>query len=282
MADISDVENALVSTIAGVLYPNGTSQTSVTGVPTIIYAGWPQASQLDTDMAAFATGVGRLHVTIFPTNTERNTTRYSTDFQEVTANPATLTITTAGQTVTLGGTVSTPQNVALIINDLPYSYKVQAGDTLDSIAASVAALISGATSAGAVITIPVTGRIASARIGSSGTIARVTRNQQRTMQITVWADTPDHRSATASVIDSALSAMDFLPFADGGQGRLLYVASHVDDMTQKANVFRRDLLYSVDYATTVTADATEVIVTEENTALNMPDGSYQPISTVYQ
>lgn len=282
MADISDVENALVSTIAAIVYPNGTAQPSITGVPTIIYPGWPQSSQLDLDMAAFATGVGRLHVTVFPTNTEKNTTRYFTDFQEVTTPAPTLTITVAGQAVTLAGTVSTPQNVALIINDLPYTYEVQVGDTLTTIASALAALVSGATSAGAVVTIPVTGRIAAARTGTVGTVARITRSQQRTIQITVWADTPDHRSATASAIDSALSAMNFIVFPDGSQGRLVYVASHIDDMTQKANVFRRDLLYSVDFATTVTASATEVIVTEENTQLTMPDGTNQPISTVYQ
>ena len=36
MADLVDVENAFVALITQTLYPNGTSQPSVTGIPTII------------------------------------------------------------------------------------------------------------------------------------------------------------------------------------------------------------------------------------------------------
>ena len=38
MADISDVSAALVTTIAGIVYPNGTSQPSITGAPVLVPA----------------------------------------------------------------------------------------------------------------------------------------------------------------------------------------------------------------------------------------------------
>jgi len=56
----------------------------------------------------------------------------------------------------------------------------------------------------------------------------------------------------------------------------------VDDVNQKANLYRRDLLYTIEYLTTNTITATEVIVAEQNNSLTMPDGSTEIISTTYQ
>ena len=61
MADITDVSNALVTVIAGIVYPNGTSQPSITGVPVLVYQGWPDAVQLRADLAA-----GKVHVSVYP------------------------------------------------------------------------------------------------------------------------------------------------------------------------------------------------------------------------
>lgn len=283
MADIEDVQSALVSTIAAIVYPNGTAKPSVSGQPTLIYPGWPQSSQLDADMAGFTNGKGgRIHVTVFTTPTEKNTTRYFAGYEAGVLTPPTITLTVAGQTVTLSGTIATPQNAALIVSGQPYAYAVQAADTLATVAAALAAQIVGASSAGAVITLPAAAVIDAARSGGSGTVSRMTKTQQRTMQITVWADTPAHRTATASAIDSALSGMDWLTFPDGSRGRLVYVASHIDDMAQKANLYRRDLMYSVEYSTFQTVTSTEVVVTEEKTSQTRPDGSAVLIATTYQ
>jgi hypothetical protein len=283
MADVSDVQDALVSLIAGVLYPSGTGAPSVTGLPTLVYAGWPQGSQLDADMSGFTNGKGgRIHVTVFPTATEKNTTRYSPDCATTQVVAPTLTLTKAAQTVTISGTVTTPQNVALIINDLPYAYAVQQNDTLATIAAALAALVSGATSTGAVITIPVAGNITAARAGGSSTASRLTRTVNRTFQVTIWADTPAHRTATATAIDNALSGTEWLALPDGTGGRLIYMSSHIDDMVQKTNLYRRDLMYAVEYSTVQTVTATQVVITEQVNTVQRPDGAAVPASTIYQ
>lgn len=283
MADIEDVQDALVSTIAGIVYPSGTGSPSVSGQPTIVYPGWPQSSQLDADMAGFTNGKGgRIHITVFPTTTEKNTTRYFAGYDDGVLVAPTITLTVSGQEVTLSGTISTPQNVAMIVNGAPYTYAVQGADTLATVATALAAQISGASSAGAVITLPSTAIIDAARSGGYGAISRMTKTQQRTVQITVWADTPAHRTATASAIDSALSGMDWITFPDGSRGRLVYVSSRIDDMTQKANLYRRDLMYSVEYSTFQTVTSTEVVVTEDKTSQVRPDGSAVLISTIYQ
>lgn len=279
MADLTDVSDALVSLIATALYPNGTSQASAAGVPAIVYAGWPQASQLDADLKAIPAGTGRVHVTVFPTKTERNTTRYPTTPQEQTVNAPTITLTIAGQQITLGGTVSTPQNLALLIGSKAYTYAVQAGDTLDTIAAALAGQISGASAMGSVITVPDTSIIRAARAGGSGTSLSEVRRQQRVFQVTVWADTPANRKAVAKIVDPMLSALEFITLADGTGGRIVYQSSCDDDMPQKANCYRRDMLYQIEYPTTVEIDSTQVVVQQENIA-NAISGA--PTTTFYE
>lgn len=283
MADLTDVSNALVALVAQTLYPNGTAQPSLTDLSTLIYAGWPTASQLDADLAGFASGSGRIHVTVFPTPTEKNVTRYFPDWQTKTQTAATLALGISGHAITISGTVTTPQNVAVLVNGEAYTYAVQAGDTLTSIATALGALIPGATNTGAVLTIPNGQPIRAARAGGSGTLQRETKRQMRVMQLTVWADTPDHRAATAAAIDNALSGIERIALPDGTLARLIYKAAHENDMLQKAALFRRDLLYSVEYATTQTTGATEVVVTQDNIDVGVTGADVYPTTTtVYQ
>ena len=283
MADIADVMNAFVASIAQTIYPNGTGQPSVTGLATAVYAGWPQSSQMDADLAGFTKGAGRIHVTVYPTGTEKNTTRFSNGWQTLTDAMPTLSLAISGQTVTIGGTVSVPQNVALLVSGLPYTYAVQASDTLTSIATAIASMIAGATNSGPVITLPATARIQAARSGSNGTSIREVRRQQRTMQLTIWADTPAHREATAQALDVALAATEYLSLPDGTGVRIVYQSTRLDDATQKANLYRRDLLYTAEYATTQTMQATEVVMTQQNQHVGMTGASADlTVSTIYQ
>lgn len=50
MADLSDVSTALVTLVTGVVYPNGIGQPSITGNPVVVYSGWPNMTQLKTDL----------------------------------------------------------------------------------------------------------------------------------------------------------------------------------------------------------------------------------------
>ena len=166
MADLHDVENALVTIIAAALYPNGTGQASAITAPCKVMPGWPPPQTLDNDLLA-----GTVSVSVFAiAAASKLTSRYPTEWMPLTTVAATITAAVAGNVVTLGGTVSRPQNVTLIVNGKPYSYAVQAGDTLTSIATGVATLVNAdvaCTSSGAVITAATTARIV-ARVGGSG------------------------------------------------------------------------------------------------------------------
>jgi hypothetical protein len=53
-------------------------------------------------------------------------------------------------------------------------------------------------------------------------------------------------------VDGALAAMAFLALPDGTGGNLRYLSSVLYDQSLNARLYRRDLLYNVDYATTIT------------------------------
>jgi hypothetical protein len=262
MADLIDVGNAIRDTIAAALYPNGTGQPSVLAFPIQVYGGWPQPEELDADLKA-----GSAHVSIWPTPNERPAVDHFPDWQVMSVVAATLTATVATNTVTIGGTVSTPQSLAVIADNKAFSYAVQGGDTLAGIAAAVAAGLTAAgiaaSAVGAVITLASAKHI-TARVGGSGTSFRELRRQERVFQVSCWAWAPDKRDALAAAVDVALGANWRILLADSTYGNMLYRGSSQHDESQKQLVYRRDVLYSVEFATIQTRVDTQVLVDNMN------------------
>jgi len=83
--------NGLVTQITTAVYPNGTSDPSVSGAATTIYPGWPVATTLNADLqamfAAISSGhgptAGRMHVSVFTGNVEQNITKSLDGWQSV-------------------------------------------------------------------------------------------------------------------------------------------------------------------------------------------------------
>lgn len=268
MADISDVEASLLSLLTQTAYPNGMSSPSVVldsgGNPhnVQLYRGWPIPDQLDIDMAA-----GTVDVSIFPSRVEQNVTRYGLDYEEVLPLPGpTLTLVAGVTTLTVGGTASVPQNVAALVNGFGYSYGVQPNDTLASIATGLAALINvntPATSSGPVITIP-SAHSLTPRVGAVGSVIQEVARQKRNVMIGIWCPSPDLRDNAAKLFDPILKSTKFLNMPDGTKCRLIYVNSPITDTIEKQNIYRRDLIYSCEYGTTITSEARIVVIEEIN------------------
>lgn len=256
MPDLSDVENVLVSVATQILYPNGTAADSATGDPIKVFRGWPIQTSLDADLKA-----GIVNVSVFPMDTEQNVTRYASEWIEVPSHPITLTMTVAGSTVTVGGRPRCPLNAAVLVDRKAFVYPVQATDTPTSIATALAALINirmPASSNGPVITVPGASKLET-RIGAVGSIVQEVKRQKKGFQITVWCNSPLVRDAVASVLDPGLADLTFLSLSDGTSGRIRYERSHTIDSAQRVGLYRRDLHYSVEYATTVERKAAEVV-----------------------
>lgn len=261
MIDLIDVQNALVTAIVNAVYPTGTANPSVTGNPVRIFAGWPEPEALARDLRG-----ATANVSVYPLPMERNTTTGAPEWITAATNAPTLTVSVAGQSVTIGGTVSVPQNVMIAVNGKPYSYGVQAADTTASIASSLAALISAdiaATASGSTVTIATAIRIKAA-IGVQGIAVRELRRQAKHFQICIWAAKPDVRDTLAANIDIALAKIPRLALQYGFAAHLTYRGSRQFDDQQNAGIYRRDLMIEADFPTIETETETAILGIADN------------------
>lgn len=284
MATISDVQDALADLIVASLYPTSPS-ASVLGYPVKVYAGWPSPQQLDIDLADSPPKSGKptaAHVSIYPLPAERNTTRYPGTREETPAPAATYALAAAGQVITLSGNppaTFAPQNLAVYLNGNPYLVQTVAGQSAAAVAAALLAVIQAdfpaASLAGAAITIPGGVRIGDLRIGTVGSTTREVRRQEKQFQIAVWTSNPASRAAIADTFDPVLADTPRLVLADGSLARLIYHGAREDDFPQKQRIYRRSLIFTAEYATTITEAAPQLIVPQ--TDLIVADGRPIPM-----
>lgn len=84
------------------------------------------------------------------------------------------------------------------------------------------------------------------------------------------------------MIDAALAFTTFLTMPDGSAARLRYRNSAMSDDLQKDCLFRRDLFYSVEYATTQTEAETQVTQEQLNVSAAVAGAlPYLPVATIY-
>ena len=249
MADQSDVENALVSAITAILYPNGLSSAGLLAQTVKIYRGWPNTASLRADLAA-----STLNVSVFPkADASRNTTRWADGLVATSSMAPSLAVSVSGTNATFTGSAATGQLAGLLVDSLAVVHRTVAADTPDLVAATLGqmirtqriALVSGAT-----VTVPGAGLLLG-RVVADQPVLRWTRSQLQQFRISCWCPDPTSRDSVASAIDNALASLCFIDLSDGSSGRLRYVGTTEFDQSQDAALFRRDLTYSVDYLTTV-------------------------------
>lgn len=251
MADQSDVEAALVTIISAALYPNGVSAASVLNVTTRVYRGWPNAAALDADLAQ-----GNVNVTVFPVEgAARTTTRWPYEWHATPATPALIAAVT-GQSATFTGTAGAGQLAGLLVGNRTYVHRTEAGDTPALVASLLGAAVRAdlpATVANATVTVPDAPRLI-ARTAADAAGRLELRRQDQHFRISVWCPTPALRDTAVSTIDRALSASRFMALADGTTGWIRWAGTTTQDRSQDAKLYRRDLLYAVDYPTTQLAN----------------------------
>lgn len=250
MADLADVEAAIVSIVADALYPEGQAGASATGVPARVYRGWPVLGGLDADLAQGVVNVSVLGVP----GQVRNTTRWNVpDVSMLQA--ATLTVAVAQTQAVFGGTADAGQLAGLLAGGRGYVYRTAAADTPASVAAALAQAISvdqPALAAGGVVTVAGEQRLVG-RVSADAQVARELRRQEQAVRITLWCGDPASRDAVTPAIDLALAALDFITLPDGSVGRMRFVSTSSSDREEDAVLYRRDLVYSVEYPTVLRA-----------------------------
>lgn len=271
MADQHDVETAIALAIGNIVYPGGPNQPSIAAPANIrIFRGWPTKASLDPDLV---NGDGQISVFGID-GTEGNTTRFPSNVWTDTLLPTpTLQWVTNGLSTTLTGAISTPQNVAILAGG---KYGIYAVDQFDSLQDVVLKLAASMTHNGMQVTVnQLTITVAnvpsiSPRVGSVGKSKREVKRQHKDFLISFWMPNPDLRDTLVSSVDSPLAAINFLTLANGESARMYYHSSKTNDMVEKEILWRRDLVYCVEWATSFEITAYQIVI-GDSTVVNTAD-----------
>ena len=250
MASQSDVEVALVELAAATLYPGGIASAPSIGAESRIYRGWPNAALLETDLAA-----GIVHVSVFPTpNSTTDTTRYLPCWLPEPTTP-TLTVSSAGNSLTFFGTADLGQLAGILVDGHSFVHRTILGDTPESVAAVLGEAIAmgrPASVSNSTITVANASSLV-ARTAADASSTMELRRQRQGFRITAWCPSPELRDVACGLLDVGFAGTPFLVLSDGSSARLRLSASTSFDDRQDALLYRRDMVYSVEFPTTQVA-----------------------------
>lgn len=271
MADLSDVINALASLTSDALYPNGASQPSVAGLTVTVSPGWPIAAQIEKIIKS---GNAMASVYQMP-GMGKNTNRFlgDDDAQSTIPEPK-LSLNIYHNRVTVGGTINPGEAATLKVNYLPYSYAVQESDTINTIAAALAALIPDASVSGYIITLNGAFDIQAA-ISVPAVVRQEIGRQSQVFMVIAWAPTPDARDVMSKAIELSFKHQPRITMPDNTWARLLYRGTTEMDTLQKQRIYRRNLLYEVEYALI----ETETVNTVTNFGVTVTPATGSPNTT---
>lgn len=299
MSDISDVAIGLAYTLAGLVYPNGLSDPlgSVTGRRTIIRRGWLLPADLNTQGAcSLRSGVDYVTVRPLGESTREIPADLGAPWRLWSQGTATVSLAASGQTVTVsltdGSTPTGIVGVQIRADDsgaLPdrssATYVVQSTDTAATIAAALAGQFAGASSSGAVLTIPAAVSV-STIVGDPSLSARVLSRQTQNFVVTVWSDSWKARDALGRAITAGLISSLWFNAGDGWPVNIPSApASQEIDTMQMQGVFRRDIRIACRYDTIETLTSAPMLfgvgmlrVVTASGAVLQPFGAVPPVT----
>jgi hypothetical protein len=248
MADLSDVETAIVNLVGSAIYPNGAAQPSALpgATPVKIGRGWPLPATLDADLAA-----GSAQITVYPLSGSYSPTYQILDATYV-ITPAVhgMTFSLSGNVITVSGQPTSGEYLTLVC-DNAHIYSRTGATTaaiLSALATDAQANYPSASATATTLTVPVQAYL-TVRQGAPATLGKVIHRQRHSIMVSVWAPTAAIRDAASSTLDIALKGNLKLTMPDSSQALMIYSRSIVTDETQKAAIYRRSLIYDVEYAT---------------------------------
>lgn len=245
MADVSDVMTVLAQIAEEAIYPNGVGQPSITGSPVDIYTGWPISNVLEEALEQ-----GRSHVSVFPNTGEKNITFFQRVPEVQSIDNASVSAQISGNNIELSGSPIPGQIIVITVNHEPYEYEIQAGDDIDTILTAFFAIIPNSQVFGNTLIIDNAYEIVFAISVGASVITEIGR-QERLFMITVWAPTPESRTILGSALMNAYVLPVRIVLPDNFFALLTYKSTREEDHLEKSRIYRRDLNFMVNYATTV-------------------------------
>jgi hypothetical protein len=273
MASMKQVLDAMGTAIQNSV--NGAALPTPTA--TKVMAGWPNQDDLTQIIKA-----KQQQVSLFAHPGSRLAKMWLNQRPPTLVAPPSPTVTAsiAGGVITFAGVAEAGLNIHTVIrlgsSPTGYDafYKTLNGDTLNSIAAAVAAALNAlsapgvsATPSGA--TVSLTGPIVSlvCNIGQSSVAAYIfARRRIRRVQVRIWSWDPDVRDATADMILTGLApemiSPRWLTAADGSGVEVSHHDDFPNDFMGMETQFIYDLLYDAEYTEYKPITATPIGVTE--------------------
>ena len=264
MTDASKVGLALAYNCAQVLYPDGLSGVSVTGRQVVLRRGWLLPSDLFTAQN-IRNNIDFVTVTMAP--------RKMPEWAEPLGRPwrvqqkveptVGVVVTDGAVEIVFSGTATPAGVVAVWLDDIPRggepsaAYAVMAQDTSKTVAAALAAALTGGVANGAVVSVP--GRVLNGHAGGYGQSVRVTRRQAQLYRVSIWTADATARETLASVLDTALAEQSWISTLDGREAQLRFQSVEDVDTMQNEALYRRDYFYELVFDTLQVHWASEML-----------------------
>lgn len=281
MADLSDITEYLAGVAAAAVYPNGTLQPSVAAMDVRIYEGWPQAEKLDRDVkgenddGSARTNGQAAHVSVYPMPGTGNAVFQIQDKTYV-ITPVTLgmAVSVVGNVISVTGQPNAGEFLTLVCDNAVVLSRGGASTSalLAALAADAVAAGYAATSDATSLTVPVVHDLV-VRQGGKALMGKVLNRQTQLVMISVWAPNRIARSQLASAIDILVKKSIRITLPDTSQAIVKYNRTNQSDEMQTDVVYRRDLIFDVEYATVETFAA--YTVTSVNTTIASLNGPAQ-------
>jgi hypothetical protein len=253
MASVDDVSHFLARRVADVVYPSGSQLPGIVNSAVKIYPGWPVLGDLQQDI-----GKGGVHISVWPLATERKIgSALGRPFRVIAKGSPSLQITVNGSVIGVTGVASVLTNVRINLDGKEFSFHFRAGATAEQAVYALAASLPRSFTVGSRVCVLMVKHI-KVLVTTAGTAVRELHRQIKDFQITVWAPTPVLRDRIGSTIDAAMSEQCHIDLDDGAPAQLLYARQFDSDRSENWHIYRRDLIFSVNYATTQTVTAPEV------------------------
>jgi hypothetical protein len=245
-----------------------------------ISEGWPIPDQLDRDMLGqmlsgsppmpvARPGGPVVNVSVFPMpGTGIAVYQQQDDTYVITPPAIASTFTLVGNLITVSGQIDVGEYLTLVIDDA-----VVCSQTGASTAAMLTALATeaqgkgypGASATATTLTIPF-GHLLVVRQGGTAVLGKVTHRQKQPVMVTVWSPTPAARTTLSAAIDNVIKQKIKVTMPDTSQALVIYSRTNVLDDRETAAIYRRDLIYDVEYATVF--EFPGYVVTSVNVTIN--------------
>ncbi len=286
MADIADVLDALEKIAIAACYPNGTSSPSVSGKPIDIAQGWVKSGDLDTGLTA-----GTTFVTVYsvPSSTSKLPVPLSGSSDGVIVAPVHgMSAVVSDLSFTLSGVPTLGEYATVIVGAHAYSYPASPGDTVQIVAAALAAQIPGGAFFDGIVplssivavsgsTVSLTsGPAITIRIGAPATMGRTIDRESQNVILGVWAPNPSDRTVVARALKVAVAQNLVIVLPDTSEALLITQGTTQTDKNQLELAWRRDLTVQCSFDTLETYPAYEVTSVD----VTIDAGAGQPTTTV--